>query len=176
MSRQEGYILAALPQCFIAHPTLAVAILTMREDPEYARQALRAGARSYVLKEAEPTELLQAFCHGRVGTAQLEMCRYEAAIDALSQALELLYQMPGGERTQAFYYTRIGTALSRLGRDVEAMQKHALALTLYQQGQGTEREQAWSRAVVLAVVDRHGAARLRVDQVGPGPEQPCPRG
>ena len=33
----------------------------MREDPEYARQALRAGARSYVLKEAEPAELLQAF-------------------------------------------------------------------------------------------------------------------
>lgn len=56
-----GSSLAALPQCFLAHPDLAVAILTMREDPEYARQALRAGARSYVLKEAEPAELLQAF-------------------------------------------------------------------------------------------------------------------
>jgi two-component system response regulator NreC len=56
-----GSSLAALPSCFVAHPTLAVAILTMREDPEYARQALRAGARSYVLKEAEPAELLQAF-------------------------------------------------------------------------------------------------------------------
>jgi two-component system, NarL family, response regulator NreC len=56
-----GSSLAALPACFLAHPTLAVAILTMREDPEYARQALRAGARSYVLKEAEPAELLQAF-------------------------------------------------------------------------------------------------------------------
>src|ERR1022692_2243103 len=56
-----GSSLAALPTCFVAHPSLAVAILTMREDPEYARQALRAGARSYVLKEAEPAELLQAF-------------------------------------------------------------------------------------------------------------------
>ncbi len=56
-----GSSLAALPSCFVAHPTLAVAILTMREDPEYARQALRAGARAYVLKEAEPAELLQAF-------------------------------------------------------------------------------------------------------------------
>ena len=56
-----GSSLGALPSCFIAHPELAVAILTMREDPEYARQALRAGARSYVLKEAEPAELLQAF-------------------------------------------------------------------------------------------------------------------
>src|SRR5580698_8008517 len=56
-----GSSLGALPSCFISHPTLAVAILTMCEDPEYARQALRAGARSYVLKEAEPAELLQAF-------------------------------------------------------------------------------------------------------------------
>src|ERR1700726_3300778 len=61
LSMPVGSSLAALPSCFVAHPTLAVAILTMREDPEYARQALRAGARSYVLKEAEPAELLQAF-------------------------------------------------------------------------------------------------------------------
>jgi two-component system response regulator NreC len=61
LSMPGGSSLAALPSCFVAHPQLAVAILTMREDPEYARQALRAGARSYVLKEAEPAELLQAF-------------------------------------------------------------------------------------------------------------------
>src|ERR1700734_63138 len=61
LSMPGGSSLGALPSCFISHPTLAVAILTMREDPEYARQALRAGARSYVLKEAEPAELLQAF-------------------------------------------------------------------------------------------------------------------
>jgi len=61
MTMPGGSSLGALPACFMAHPDLAVAILTMREDPEYARQALRAGARSYVLKEAEPAELLQAF-------------------------------------------------------------------------------------------------------------------
>jgi two-component system, NarL family, response regulator NreC len=66
-----GSSLAALPSCFIAHPTLAVAILTMREDPEYARQALRAGARSYVLKEAEPEELLQAFRMAVAGESYL---------------------------------------------------------------------------------------------------------
>src|SRR6476469_8353392 len=82
-----GSSLAALPTCFVAHPTLAVAILTMREDPEYARQALRAGARSYVLKEAEPSELLQAFriavaggnyLHPRLG-AQLAAGEHGAA-------------------------------------------------------------------------------------------------
>src|ERR1700746_442190 len=61
LSMPGGSSLGALPAGFIAHPALAVAILTMREDPEYARQALRAGARSYVLKEADPPELLQAF-------------------------------------------------------------------------------------------------------------------
>jgi two-component system response regulator NreC len=66
-----GSSLAALPSCFIAHPTLAVAVLTMREDPEYARQALRAGVRSYVLKEAEPAELLQAFRVAVAGSTYL---------------------------------------------------------------------------------------------------------
>jgi two-component system response regulator NreC len=56
-----GSCLAALPQCFIAHPELTVVVVTMREDPGYARQALRAGVRGYVLKEAEPSELLHAF-------------------------------------------------------------------------------------------------------------------
>jgi two-component system response regulator NreC len=56
-----GSSLGALPQCFIAHPDLAVVVVTMRDDPGYARQALRAGVRGYVLKEAEPSELLHAF-------------------------------------------------------------------------------------------------------------------
>jgi DNA-binding NarL/FixJ family response regulator len=38
-----GSSLGALASCFIAHPTLAVAILTMREDPEYARLAVAGG-------------------------------------------------------------------------------------------------------------------------------------
>lgn len=61
LSMPGGSSLAALPACFAAHPSLAVAILTMHEDPAYAREAIRAGARSYVVKEAEPAELLQAF-------------------------------------------------------------------------------------------------------------------
>jgi two-component system response regulator NreC len=89
-----GSSLAALPSCFVAHPTLAVAILTMREDPEYARQALRAGARSYVLKEAEPAELLQAFrlavaggnyLHPRLGAQMVTGDGAEAGSVALSE-------------------------------------------------------------------------------------------
>ncbi|MDE3070542.1 MAG: response regulator transcription factor, partial [Acidobacteriota bacterium] len=52
MTMPGGSSLAALPQCFIAYPDLAVVVVTMRDDPGYARQALRAGVRGYVLKEA----------------------------------------------------------------------------------------------------------------------------
>jgi two-component system response regulator NreC len=37
-----------------------VLVLTMQDDPEYARTAMRLGARGYLLKEAEDAELLQA--------------------------------------------------------------------------------------------------------------------
>jgi two-component system response regulator NreC len=40
--------------------TTRVLVLTMQDDPGYARTAMRAGARGYVLKEAEDTELVQA--------------------------------------------------------------------------------------------------------------------
>jgi len=56
-----GSSLAALPLCFRACPGLAVVVLTMRDDPGYASQALRAGVRGYLLKDAEPEEILNAF-------------------------------------------------------------------------------------------------------------------
>jgi two-component system response regulator NreC len=38
----------------------AVVVLTMQNDPAFARQALQAGARGYVLKEAADAELVEA--------------------------------------------------------------------------------------------------------------------
>jgi len=67
-----GSSLGALPSCFIAHPTLTVAAFTMREDPDYARQAVRAGVRAYVLKEAEPAEILRAFRCALAGETYLD--------------------------------------------------------------------------------------------------------
>jgi two-component system response regulator NreC len=42
-------------------PELAIVVLTMHEDPGYARAALEAGAHGFVLKQAQPEELLRAF-------------------------------------------------------------------------------------------------------------------
>jgi len=51
------------------YPEIAVLVLSMHDNLEYARQAVRAGARGYVLKDAPADELLaaiQAVLAGRV--------------------------------------------------------------------------------------------------------------
>src|SRR5215203_2047971 len=55
-----GSSLEAIPTLAETSPDTAVVVLTMQEDPAFAREALRAGARGYVLKQAAGTELVQA--------------------------------------------------------------------------------------------------------------------
>jgi two-component system response regulator NreC len=52
--------LEVIPEIREAVPATAIVVLTMQDDPAFARQALRAGALGYVLKEAADEELLQA--------------------------------------------------------------------------------------------------------------------
>ena len=55
-----GGSLPALPALRAASPGTAVLVLTMQDDPGFAREAMQRGARGYVLKEAEEAELIQA--------------------------------------------------------------------------------------------------------------------
>jgi two-component system, NarL family, response regulator NreC len=52
--------LEAIPRIREISPDTRVVVLTMQEDPEFARMALRAGALGYVLKEAAADELVDA--------------------------------------------------------------------------------------------------------------------
>jgi two-component system, NarL family, response regulator NreC len=52
--------LEAIPRVAAASPDTRVVILTMEEEPEAARRALRAGAAGYVLKDAGDDELVAA--------------------------------------------------------------------------------------------------------------------
>jgi two-component system, NarL family, response regulator NreC len=52
--------LEAIPQIAEATPDTAVVVLTMQNDPAFAREALGAGARGYVLKQAAGEELVRA--------------------------------------------------------------------------------------------------------------------
>lgn len=64
--------LEALPGVRERSPGTATVVLTMQEDPEYARRALRAGALGYVLKEAADTELVQAVVRAAAGEGSLD--------------------------------------------------------------------------------------------------------
>ena len=67
-----------IPEVAQASPGTGVVVLTMQEDPAFARRALRGGAMGYVLKEAADEELVQAvrlagegrtYLHPRLGAA-----------------------------------------------------------------------------------------------------------
>ncbi len=55
-----GSSLEAIPIIAESSPGTAIVVLTMQEDPAFAREAMRAGAKGYVLKQAAGTELVQA--------------------------------------------------------------------------------------------------------------------
>jgi len=52
--------LPAIPRFLEGSPSTAIVVLTMQEDPAFAREALRSGAVGYVLKEAADDELVEA--------------------------------------------------------------------------------------------------------------------
>jgi two-component system response regulator NreC len=52
--------LPAIPRIREASPDTQIVVLTMQNDPAFAREALRSGALGYVLKEAADGELVQA--------------------------------------------------------------------------------------------------------------------
>jgi two-component system response regulator NreC len=55
-----GSSLPAIPRMRESAPNTQIVVLTMQNDPAFAREALRAGAIGYVLKEAADSELVQA--------------------------------------------------------------------------------------------------------------------
>ena len=55
-----GSSLDSIPRLRADAPETAIVVLTMQDDPAFARQALQSGALGFVLKEAADEELLQA--------------------------------------------------------------------------------------------------------------------
>ena len=63
--------LPAIPELLAAAPGAAVVVMTMQDEPAYARAALTAGASGYVLKEAAEVELLEAVRAAAAGRTYL---------------------------------------------------------------------------------------------------------
>jgi two-component system, NarL family, response regulator NreC len=60
LSMPGGSSLEAIPELREQAPMTAIVVLTMQNDPAFARQALQSGAAGFVLKEAADDELLEA--------------------------------------------------------------------------------------------------------------------
>jgi two-component system response regulator NreC len=63
--------LEALPLLAAEAPGTRIVVLTMQEDPQFAREALAAGANGYVLKEAADSELVEAIRFAAAGEVYL---------------------------------------------------------------------------------------------------------
>jgi two-component system response regulator NreC len=59
--------LAAIPSIREESPETRIVVLTMQNDPVFAREALTSGALGYVLKEAADSELVAAVRHAAKG-------------------------------------------------------------------------------------------------------------
>jgi len=60
---------AATTTILAAHPEVAVLVLTMHSDDAHLRHALQAGARGYLLKDAEPDAIIRAILAVHEGQA-----------------------------------------------------------------------------------------------------------
>ncbi|MEO6859883.1 MAG: response regulator transcription factor [Solirubrobacteraceae bacterium] len=67
----EGLSLGAIPEIRAECPDTQIVVLTMQNEPAYARQALSAGALGYVLKEAAEAELVEAVRRAAMGDTYL---------------------------------------------------------------------------------------------------------
>jgi two-component system response regulator NreC len=66
-----GSSLEAIPEIREQAPMTAIVVLTMQNDPAFARKALQSGAAGFVLKEAADDELLEAIRQASTGGTYL---------------------------------------------------------------------------------------------------------
>jgi two-component system response regulator NreC len=66
-----GSSLEAIPAIRAEFPETQIVVLTMQDEPAYAREALAGGAVGYVLKEAAETELVEAVRRAASGEGYL---------------------------------------------------------------------------------------------------------
>jgi two-component system, NarL family, response regulator NreC len=67
-----GPSLRAVPEMLEASPETNIVVLTMQSDPVFAREAMQAGVRAYILKDAADSELVKAVRLAAQGSTYLQ--------------------------------------------------------------------------------------------------------
>jgi len=122
--------LDAIPRLREHAPETQIVVLTMQENPAFAREALRSGALGYVLKDAADTELVQAIELAAQGSTYLnpqlganwatDLSESEGRPDKLSpREIEVLKLIAGGHTN-----TEIAGSLFLSVRTVESHRAH----------------------------------------------------
>ncbi len=123
LSMGDGSSLGVIAVLRRDSPHTEIVILTMHDEPAYARQALAAGARGYVLKEAAAEELVDAVHAAAAGERHLSA--------RLSQALAGALAGPGGlssREAEVVGLLALGhsnqRAADQLGLSVRTVERH----------------------------------------------------
>jgi two-component system response regulator NreC len=118
--------LPAIPRLRETAPGTQIVVLTMQNDPAFAREALRAGAIGYVLKEAADSELVQAVRLAAEGRTYLNPelgARLAAAPQAAGPPDDLSARELEVLRLIALGYTN-GEIATRLYLSVRTVESH----------------------------------------------------
>jgi two-component system response regulator NreC len=149
----DGSSLPAIERLRASSPQTTIVVLTMHTDPELARDALRAGATGFVLKEAAEAELVDAIRLAAAGRTYLAPelgarlagagAGREVRPDGLSaRELEVL-------RLIALGYTN-GEIASQLFLSVRTVESHRARIQ--------QKTRRGSRAQLVAYAREHGIA------------------
>ena len=149
--------LPTIPALLAASPGTRILVLTMQEDPAFAREALRTGAAGYLLKEAAAEELLAAAHQVADGATYVQpVLGARLAVETQGPADHETLPVPGA-----------GRAARRLGSvDQEPLTvREAEVLSLLALGH-TNQEIAQRLYVSVRTVETH-RSRIR-DKLGGG--------
>ena len=142
--------LPAIPQILETSPETSIVVLTMQNDPDYARAALRAGALGYVLKEAADSELVQAVrlaAAGRTYLAPELGARLAAEQPKPARAPDLL----SARETEVLRFI----ALGHTNRDVAAALSLSVRTVESHRARIQQKTSRTSRADLVAYANEH---------------------
>ncbi|GAA1991512.1 response regulator transcription factor [Amycolatopsis minnesotensis] len=124
MPKVDG--LAALEEIAAVAPEVRVIVLTTFGDDAYVARALRAGAAGFLLKDAEPTQILHAVRAATAGDAVLSPRVTRQVIERSLAAGSAGFAGSGGDERAARARERL-RALTHREREVLVMLGHGMA-------------------------------------------------